>query len=208
MSSEFHGHGLAFAGDLVRRGRLQFERHARARRLLLDLNRHVRHDDAADDDQARRPADFDARAERSRERDRNEVERHLIRAVAVPRDGTGERDDAAVDLREVLTGNQQDPLAVRVDREAADDRVLGGRQLEDGRQIVERDDLDAAGHPRRERPLVLRGDDRVGRRRLALEPSRQRGEQQRGEPDREGDPDAHDGWGVRRTQWLIITSDQ
>ena len=91
---EAHQDACPVLDDRVRRCRQDVEGHPGDRAERLDARRDARHAQVADDDQPRRPAQLEPRAERRRERARHEVDRHEPAAALLDR-RRRQRDHAA-----------------------------------------------------------------------------------------------------------------
>ena len=110
-----------------------------------------RHPDVADEDQARRLAQLEARSEDRRERAADEVDRDVPGPAVAHRRGR-QRDHPARDGGQRLLRRQDDRLTADGDRQPAGRRFFAHREIEEPRQIVEREHLLAADRARGQRP--------------------------------------------------------
>ena len=180
---EAHQHARPVLGDRVRRRRQDVEGHPRKRAVRLDARRDARHAEVADDDQPRRPAQLEPGAERRRERARHEVDGHEPAAALFDR-RRRQRDDPAAGRGERLPGGQGDRLRFGRDGQPAGERVFTGGEIEQPRQVVQREHLLAVQQAHGQRtPRALRehGEGSRGRRL-----SRQREREKDGETNRQG----------------------
>ena len=147
------------AGRRDRRRRRDDDRGARRRTGRVDSRRDARHAQVADEQQACRAPEIDPLVVDRPEGARQKLHRHEP-APARAHDRRGKRDDAPIDRRHRLIRRRDDGLAAIRDREAAGQRVFANRHLEERGEIVERDELAAVAHDRRNRPATVFGDER------------------------------------------------
>ena len=193
----------AVARHLQRRRRLHLEHDPPVRTLAFESSGHAREANVAHENHARGPSYFYGHPERGPERLPDELDRHEPR-VAIALNGRRERDDAArAHGREGLAGNEKNGLATALEREAADQRVLGDLHAENPGDLVERHHVHAAGRAEGQRAASGRGVDRVGRR-GGLRPG-MRGERSGTQRRQDREAQQNGGLGAHRQRPMIAT---
>ena len=137
---ELDDEARAFLRDGVRRQRRHVECEPDHRAQRLEAPGDARHADAAEKDQARRPAQFERRAERGGQGPWNEIDGHEPRP-SFARRRRGQRDQPPGDRCQALPRGQHDGLRARGHGQSAGEAVLAHRQLEELREVVEGEHL-------------------------------------------------------------------
>ena len=160
---ELDGEAGAFLRDCVRRRRRHVERQPRDRTDHFDVSADPRHTHVADENQPGRFPQLEGGPHRSGQRARDEVDRDEPGA-SVARRRRGQRNQPPADRREALARRQHDRLRARGDGQAAGQRVFAHRQLEEFRQVIEREHLLTTDEPGGERTPSFGGQHGVGGR--------------------------------------------
>ena len=159
------------------------EGHARFAADRVDSPDDVGNAQLADDDEPRVPAHIDREVHQRPETAADELNRYQP-AFSVARDRRRQRDEPTADRRQRLAWRQHRQPAPAGHREPACGGVFAHGELEQRRQLVERDHLPIVDQRAAQRTAAVGRHDGVGRRRGSGAEDRWRGCEQRG--DREG----------------------
>jgi hypothetical protein len=188
ISVEADQQTIAFLRDRVRCRGQHVDRDARQGILRLDACRNPRDPQIAGHDQSRRPPQFHARTECRAQRARDEVDRNEPPLTVFDR-RRREGHDPSTRRGERLTGRQRDRRRPGRDGERPYHRVFADGEIEQLRELVQREHLLPGEDTDRQRAAAIAHEDGIGRRSLCTGLGRECGKNRR----QQGRDDEQDG---------------